>query len=102
MNQRPSRNCITELSGKAELLKERELTIIGVQASKVDENKLDRWIQQGDINFPIGTITVNIERTLFLWNVRSLPWLILTDKQHIVRAEGFAPAELDVKLKANK
>jgi hypothetical protein len=101
MNQRPSRNCITELNGKAEQLKEMGLATIGIQASKVNENELDHWIQQGNIHFPIGTIKGNVERTLFSWNVRSLPWLILTDKHRVVRAEGFALAELDEKLKAN-
>jgi hypothetical protein len=102
MNQRPSRNCITELTGKSQQLKENGLAVIGVQASKVDENELDQWIQQGSILFPIGTIKGNVERTLFSWGVRSLPWLILTDEQHVVRAEGFGLAELDEKLKANK
>jgi len=30
--------------------------------------------------------------------VRLLPWLILTDKQHIVIAEGFGLDELDEKI----
>jgi len=102
MNQRPSRNCITELTNKAEQLKEKSLAVIAIQASKANEDELDRWIKQANIRFPVGTIKGNIERKLFLWGVRSLPWLILTDKQHIVRAEGFALAELDEKLKANK
>ncbi|OHB81124.1 MAG: hypothetical protein A2Z38_10535 [Planctomycetes bacterium RBG_19FT_COMBO_48_8] len=102
MNQRPSRNCITELNGKAKQLKEMGLAVIGIQASKVSEDELDRWIQQGSIHLPMGMIKGNIERTLFSWNVRSLPWLILADRSQIVRAEGFALAELDEKLKANK
>ena len=102
MNQRPSRNCITELTGKAEQLKEKGLAVIGIQASKVNEDELDRWIKQANIRFPVGTIKGNIERKLFLWGVRSLPWLILTDKQHIVRAEGFSLSGLDEKLKANE
>jgi hypothetical protein len=31
--------------------------------------------------------------------MKSLPWLILTDEQHIVRAEGFNIDELDEKIK---
>jgi hypothetical protein len=30
--------------------------------------------------------------------VRSLPWLILTDREHIVIAEGFNVNELDDKM----
>ena len=102
MNQRPSRNCITELTGKAAQLKEIGLTVIGVQTSKVNEDELDRWIKQGNIRFPIGTIKGNVERTLFSWGVQSLPWLILTDSRHIVGAEGFGLSQLDEKLRANK
>jgi len=34
----------------------------------------------------------------FYWGVKSLPWLILSNKQHIVQAEGFALSELDEKI----
>jgi len=38
------------------------------------------------------------KQTRFAWGVKSLPWLILTDKEHIVRAEGFNINELDEKI----
>jgi len=38
------------------------------------------------------------EKTCFACCVRSLPWLILADKQHIAQAEGFAVSELDEKI----
>ncbi len=40
------------------------------------------------------------EKIRFAWGVRSLPWLILTDKNHIVQAEGFNINELNDKIKA--
>ena len=98
MNQRPSRNCITELNGKAEQLKKLDLVVTGVQTSEVNEDKLNQWIQQGNICFPIGTIIGNVERTLFSWGVKSLPWLIRTDKQHTIIAEGFGLDELDEEI----
>ena len=42
------------------------------------------------------------EKSAFVLGVKSLPWMVLTDKQQVVRAEGFAFAELDEKLKVNK
>lgn len=33
------------------------------------------------------------------WGAHALPWLILTDKKHIVQAEGFNINELDGKIK---
>ena len=48
--------------------------------------------------FPVEMIPGDVEKAKSTWNVSSLPWLILTDREHIVRAEGFAPAELDQKV----
>jgi hypothetical protein len=39
-------------------------------------------------------IKANIEKTRIAWGINSLPRLILTDKKHIVRAEGFSTSEL--------
>ncbi len=39
------------------------------------------------------------EKIRFAWGVKSLPWLILTDSQHVVSAEGFGLNELDGKIK---
>jgi len=36
--------------------------------------------------------------TRLIWGVKSLPWLILTDRKHIVRAEGFAFSELNDRI----
>lgn len=102
MNQRPSRRWITQLAQKARELKGKRVTIVAVQASEVKENSFSAWIKKNAIPFPTGLITANIEKTRFTWGVRSLPWLILTDRQHVVTAEGFSVNELYDKLKASK
>jgi len=38
----------------------------------------------------------------FAWGIRSLPWLILTDSEHIVQLEGFAAEELNNKVETNR
>jgi hypothetical protein len=38
------------------------------------------------------------EKTKFNWGVKSLPWLILTDKEHVVTAEGFSVNKLNEKI----
>lgn len=101
MDQRPSRNCLRRLSARAQEFKARGVFIVAVHASKVGENKLDEWTNRNNISFPVGMIEDNNEKTRFGWGVRSLPWLILTDKQHVVTAEGFGMAELDQKLNDN-
>jgi len=102
MDQRPSRHCVTELASKAEQLKEKGITIMAVQTSKVDENTLNKWVQQYTIVLPVGMVKGDINETRFTWGVRSLPWLILTDRDHIVIAEGFSLNELNGKIKVAK
>jgi protocatechuate 3,4-dioxygenase beta subunit len=99
MNQRPSRNCIQQLSKRAQELKAKDVSIVAVQTSKVDEDALNEWIKGQNITFPVGMVLNDEEAIRFIWGIKSLPWLILTDREHIVRSEGFAPAELGEKLK---
>jgi protocatechuate 3,4-dioxygenase beta subunit len=98
MNQRPSRNCMQQLSKRAQELKAKNVSIVAVQISKVDENALNEGLKGQNISFPVGMVLNDEQAIRFTWGVKSLPWLILTDKQHIVRAEGFSLAELDDKL----
>ena len=102
MNQRPSRNAVIQLARQAAELKQKGVAVIAIQTSKVAEDKLNKWVKDQSISFPVGMVRSDEEEIRFTWGVKSLPWLILTDKQHIVRAEGFAVVELHEKLKANK
>jgi hypothetical protein len=54
-----------------------------------------------NISIPVGSVIGDIDETRFIWNVQSLPWLILTDREHKVVAEGFALGEMNDTLKAN-
>ena len=102
MNQRPSRNCMIQISNKVQELKEEEVVVIAVQASNIDKNKLNEWVKKYNIPFPVGMAQGDTEKTRFTWGVQSLPWLILTDRQHIVSSAGFGLNELDEKLKTAK
>jgi protocatechuate 3,4-dioxygenase beta subunit len=90
MNQRPSRHCIGELIRQAATLGEKGVTILAVHAGKGEEGALEQWIEQNKPPFPVGRIADDIEKTLFDWGTASLPHLILTDRKHVVIAEGFA------------
>jgi len=98
MNQRPSRNFVIQLAKRAERLKEKGVSVVTVQASNVDENKLNEWVKEYNIPFPVGMIQEDEEKTCFNWGVKSLPWLILTNSKHVVAAEGFGLDELDGKI----
>jgi uncharacterized GH25 family protein len=97
--QRPSRNCIIQLNTEAKELITQGVEIIAVQTSKIEQDTLDKWVKDNNISFPIGMIEAAKEKTSLAWGVKSLPWLILTDKEHVVTAEGFAITELDEKIR---
>ena len=99
LQQRPSRNCVAELAKEAEDLRGKGVFLVAVQASAVDKNVLERFARTNHLAFPVGIIQAEEEKTKFNWGLKSQPWLILTDKEHIVRAEGFAPGELNDKLR---
>ena len=100
MEQRPSRNCISQLAKQAEQLKQKGVTVVAIEGSKVDSKALSEWVRKNSISFPVGMVENDEEEAKFTWGVKSLPWLILTDRKHIVRAEGFGVSELDKKVKA--
>jgi len=101
MNQRPSRNCLLQLSTRAKELMAKDVVVVAVQASKVDDSVLKDWVGKNNIPFAVGMVQGDEKKTRFTWGVRSLPWLILTDIGNVVRAEGFSLAELDEKLNGN-
>lgn len=98
MQQRPSRHYITQLTAQTERLKQQGVTITTIQASKIDQDELGEWIKDNNVPFPVGMIETDEKMTQFSWGVKSLPWLILTDTEKIVRAEGFGLDELDEKI----
>ncbi|MBN2313992.1 MAG: carboxypeptidase regulatory-like domain-containing protein [Sedimentisphaerales bacterium] len=98
LNQRPSRRCINQLTEQTAELNDKGVMLLVIETSKVDQETLDRWVKKNDISFPVGMIQGEEEKTCFTWGVKSLPWLILTDKNHVVVAEGFALNEMDNKI----
>ena len=99
IEQRPSRNFIFELNKQAQKLKSLNIEIIAIHASKIDQTKLNEWIKENHISFSAGMIEKDEEQTRNTWCVQSLPWLVLTDKNHIVTDEGFSITELDEKIR---
>ena len=95
IEQRSSRNCILELNKKSKELKTKNIEIIAVQASKIERTNFDEWINKNNIDFSVGMISGSEEQTRFNWGVKALPWLIFTDKEHVVQAEDFPISELD-------
>jgi len=98
MEQRPSRHCITQLAKQAGQLREKGVIIVAVQASRVDQNALDEWVKKYNIPFSVGMVQGDAEKVRFAWGVRSLPWLILTNKSYVVVSQGFSIGDLENRL----
>ncbi len=96
MHQRPSRHCIRQLSRQASRLQGVE--VIAIQTAGVDAIAINEWAQENDISFPVLAMAGKQDDILFAWNVQSLPWLILTDRNHVVKARGFPMQELGTQL----
>ena len=98
IQQRPSRHCITQLAKQSRQLKDKGVIIIAVHALNIDEKTLNKWVKKYNIPFTVGMVQGDEEKTRFTWGVRSLPWLILADRNHQVIAEGFGLNELEDRL----
>jgi len=95
MNQRPSRHCVRTLSTQVSALAENGVLVAAIHAATGNADSLDAWGKKYDIMFPLGTVAGDVQEIKYTWAVSSLPWLILTDREHIVRAAGFSVGELD-------
>jgi len=98
MQQRPSRHCAMQLVKQAEQLKSKNITVVIIQASKMEQDALNQWKNKYNIPFPVGMVEEDAEKARFTWGIRSLPWLILTDDKHIVSSVGFRVDDLDQKI----
>ena len=98
MNQRPSRNAVIQLARQAEELEQKGVAVMAIHVSNVDKDTLNKWFRNRSISFPVGMVLGDEEEIRFAWGVKSLPWTILTDKKHIIQAEGFGINELDEKI----
>ena len=100
-SQRPSRNAVDALAGKKDALKEHGVAVFLIDASaRSDEEKQadSAAAAKGESSFPRAYLDEKAEETKLAWGVKALPWLILADREHVVRAEGFPVDELDAKL----
>jgi hypothetical protein len=104
MDQRPSRHFIKQLAGKAEELKQKDIVVVTVQLSDARKKVVNEWMTKNKITFAVGTLREDEKERDQIWRewaIKSLPWLILTDRKHIIRAEGFSIEELEEKIRAN-
>jgi hypothetical protein len=85
---------VADLVDRYEKLKKKGIITIVVQVPKLAAGTLKEWEKKyGSMPWPLP-FKVNmadeaVVRARKEWGVRYLPWLILTDTEHVVTAEGF-------------
>jgi len=89
MNQRPSRNMITELAKRVTELQNQDVAVFLVHTSDAEPAKLKEWLEENNIPFACGSIKSDAKEVLFRWGVQAQPWLVLIDEQGVVTAGGF-------------
>ncbi|MCP4456228.1 MAG: hypothetical protein GY809_32625 [Planctomycetes bacterium] len=105
--QQASQSAINYLNKIRYDMEQRNIAIICVQVTPVDQDEFDAWKKNHKIRMPIGVLhgdawwndkskLINLqspENQLGIlsqkWGVRSLPWMILTDENQNIMAIGF-------------
>jgi hypothetical protein len=87
------------LDEQAVALRQQNVSVLGVQAAITSDEAFNEWKTSSPVLFPVGRVTEKSEKTKWASAVPALPWLILTDAQGRVVAEGFALDELDAQIK---
>jgi len=98
VGQRPSRNCIQRLAKRQVALASKGVAVIPVHIAAPGETPPSEWLEKNRIPLLTEDLDDGRAKARQIWGARMLPWLVLTDGNHVVTAEGFALDELDQKL----
>lgn len=96
--QRPSRHVLGQLNQQTAALLQKNVSVLGVQAATIGDDAFKEWQTTSPVSFPVGRVTEKSEKSKWASSVTALPWLMLTDANHRVVAEGFSLDELDAQV----
>ena len=100
IEQRPSRRIARLLIERQEALREKAITLVVLQAAVISPDSWESWKSDSGVKCAVGRLEQNSAKVNWITGVEALPWLILTDANGSVTAEGFPLDELDAKLGA--
>jgi hypothetical protein len=98
IGQRPSRNCIHRLAKQQAAMESKGVVVIPVHISSPGEDPPSEWLEKNRVPLLTETLEDGRAKARQIWGVRLLPWLVLTDSNHVVTAEGITLDELDQQL----
>jgi hypothetical protein len=89
-----------DLAARASKLAEEDVLVILVDASGSGKKQVDDWVKRNSITVPVGGLFKELLKEIRqAWGIESLPRLVLTDRNHVIVAEGLALEELEAKIK---
>jgi len=100
MDSRPSRRLLSDLAGRKDEFQTKEIAVALINAASSDAASVRDWAAANAASFSAGAITGKPQDTLTIWGALGLPWLVLADKDRVVRASGPALADVDECLKS--
>ena len=100
---RACRRTVEMLTRQASSLAAQGVVVLTVHTADADERTARAWTENSKLPFPLGFIPAgpDSEKLAASWGVTAIPWLILTDKDHKVMAEGFTIDQLDAVRSGN-
>jgi len=98
VNQRSSRHAVSSLGKRAAMLDGRGVAVVVVDLSGDPPETAEKWAAQAQIAFPVGAAGESSAKVREEWAVGGLPWIVLTDSEHVVRAEGLSLTGLEATL----
>ena len=98
VRQRPSRHYLKKLVARTKSLQDQGLAVILVQAAPVEPDEMQQMADKLGVEQPLAVMKDDIDKTRAAWAVKGMPWFILADAEHTVRADDFSFDELDEKL----
>ena len=100
VGQRPSRNCLQQLAQERDALESQGVSVIPVHIATPGDRPPEQWLAKNRIPLLTETLGENRAQARQICGADVLPWLVLTDRNHVVTAEGFPLSELNQKLDA--
>ena len=74
--------------------------VIFVDATGSENKQINAWSKRHSITVGVGRLHKDLLKEISLaWGIETLPRLVLTDRNHVIIAEGFALEELEAKIK---
>jgi hypothetical protein len=97
INQFPADIVGQNASEQFRKLQAKGVEVIGIQVNKCDAVKFDEWVQKVKCPFSFY-IAKNGDELRSKFGVNQVPWIILTDSNHVVSAEGVNGSDFEKEL----